>query len=1053
MNTKLELIREYFNNVSKANKELTKKEAFKDLLNRMYVDDDEIIEIINKITLGAEKTIFNIPRKEKLHRGSADTLYNNIIIEFENDLSKTLIHAKEQLAGYLLGQLRSGLGYNFILIASDFINWKVFCPKVELLDKLETLEEHQLELEEIETSSFKVTEKNFEDFYYWLDRFLFKEEKQKATLLKIEEAFGYQSHIFIESYRELHSWYKEAKRYGTVQVSYEQWDKFLSIAYGKFEANERIFLIHTYLSIFAKMLAYTIVSNDDFLNDDKLKGILSGQIFYKYNISNFVDNDFFHWVNGEKDFYALKKVFRLIAQEIATFDYENVQEDILKGVYQELIDLDTRHALGEYYTPDWLCERILNEFDLQPLQKILDPSCGSGSFLLASIKRLQFLNPDLSAEDINNQIYGIDIHPLSVQIAKTTILLALGKNITKAKKPVHINVILANTLLAPEGVSNFFGSDFNMNIDGDVYKLNTQILDDDFVFESVLGICESLANDTFGKKTIDIDIFENVIKRKLPKANLIKTSLVSFFEIYKGLKKVKESGRDSIWKFIISNLYKPYFLSKRFDYIIGNPPWFTYSSISSGNYQEILDNLATLHKVKPAKIANYPHLEIASIFQAYCSSYFLKESGKMALVLPRSFFSADHHDNTRSGEANGFSITNIWDLKDVAPLFRIPSCVLFSVRKHDKQSKKLHYPATTFSGKLDNHNCHYNYAKNLLTENSITLNYIKRGSSSAFSTQSKSNTKANYYKSKFKQGATIVPRAFYFIELNQETPPDFENRTINIKTADSIGTDAKPPWKGLYFENKIESNFIFRTALSKSILPFALYEPDLITLPVIIEKEHDDLKKIKLLNSSELLEEGFIDASRWYANAENIWDLHKTEKNGKITAENYLNWRNKLTDQNLNTRYLVLYNGRGSNASSCVVDRTKIDFEIFIDHALYYFSLNSIEEAHYLNSILNSAIPNKLMKDFQSTGLFGTRNIHRKILDISFSLFDTRNEFHIRLNELSKICSGKVDEYLLNNIPEYQLTAYHLGRLRVEIKKHLNEEIKEIDKIVEQLIK
>ena len=66
--------------------------------------------------------MLNIPRKDKIHRGSADTLYNRVIIEFENDLRKTLPHAKEQLAGYMLGQFRSGRGYDFILIASDFVN-------------------------------------------------------------------------------------------------------------------------------------------------------------------------------------------------------------------------------------------------------------------------------------------------------------------------------------------------------------------------------------------------------------------------------------------------------------------------------------------------------------------------------------------------------------------------------------------------------------------------------------------------------------------------------------------------------------------------------------------------------------------------------------------------------------------------------------------------------------------------------------------------------------------------------------------------------------------
>lgn len=78
------LIQSFYSKVKAANKELTKKEAFKDLLNRLYAGEKEIEKIIDAISAGAERTIINIPRKDKLHKGSADTLYNKIIIEFEN---------------------------------------------------------------------------------------------------------------------------------------------------------------------------------------------------------------------------------------------------------------------------------------------------------------------------------------------------------------------------------------------------------------------------------------------------------------------------------------------------------------------------------------------------------------------------------------------------------------------------------------------------------------------------------------------------------------------------------------------------------------------------------------------------------------------------------------------------------------------------------------------------------------------------------------------------------------------------------------------------------
>ena len=272
---------------------------------------------------------------------------------------------------------------------------------------METIKEHELILNEVASASFTLTEHNAEDFYYWIDRFLFKEEKQKASLKRIEEAFGYQSYVFIQCFREMKKNFRAVHKSGEVQVSFEQWNRFLSVAYGSFEATEDNFLIHTYLSVFSKMLAYKVVSNDDYIDDNEMREIINGSIFQRYNISNFVENDFYFWIQNEQSFPTLKQVFRLIAQELSAFDFQNVDEDILKGVYQELIDLDTRHALGEYYTPDWLCERVVKEFDFKPTDKILDPSCGSGSFLRAVTNRIKTLHPDVKIEELNEQIHGI----------------------------------------------------------------------------------------------------------------------------------------------------------------------------------------------------------------------------------------------------------------------------------------------------------------------------------------------------------------------------------------------------------------------------------------------------------------------------------------------------------------------------------------------------------------------------------------------------------------------------------------------------------------------
>jgi type I restriction-modification system DNA methylase subunit len=63
--------------------------------------------------------------------------------------------------------------------------------------------------------------------------------------------------------------------------------------------------------------------------------------------------------------------------------------DVLKALYESLIDPVQRHDLGEYYTPDWLAAKVVRRVVDQPLtQFVLDPACGSGTFLFQAIRRL-----------------------------------------------------------------------------------------------------------------------------------------------------------------------------------------------------------------------------------------------------------------------------------------------------------------------------------------------------------------------------------------------------------------------------------------------------------------------------------------------------------------------------------------------------------------------------------------------------------------------------------------------------------------------------------------
>jgi hypothetical protein len=170
-----------------------------------------------------------------------------------------------------------------------------------------------------------------------------------------------------------------------------------------------------------------------------------------------------------------------------------------------------------------------------------------------------------------------------------------------------------------------------------------------------------------------------------------------------------------------------------------------------------------------------------------------------------------------------------------------------------------------------------------------------------------------------------------------------------------------------------------------------------------------------------------------------------------MSANDRINFQRGITEQNLNAKYLVLYNASAKDANATIVDRTSLDLEFLVDHKAYVFYTDDENEAYYLTAILNSTAPNAMMKDFQSKGLFGARDVHKKILDIYYPKFDGSNKTHQQLAVLSKECHAKTQIYIGNNPPQQELGAMHLGRLRTAIKKHLSKEMESIDKLVKSI--
>lgn len=113
--------------------------------------------------------------------------------------------------------------------------------------------------------------------------------------------------------------------------------------------------------------------------------------------------------------------------------------DLLKNLYQELFPRALRHRLGEYYTPDWLARHVLDQVGYAggADRRLLDPACGSGTFLLMAIQRIRDAWPSSRIGDapssskaklcghILSHVVGIDLNPLAVMTARANYLIAI----------------------------------------------------------------------------------------------------------------------------------------------------------------------------------------------------------------------------------------------------------------------------------------------------------------------------------------------------------------------------------------------------------------------------------------------------------------------------------------------------------------------------------------------------------------------------------------------------------------------------------------------------
>lgn len=142
-----------------------------------------------------------------------------------------------------------------------------------------------------------------------------------------------------------------------------------------------------------------------------------------------------------------KLIFTLndFIEELGTYDLSKIRSDVIGRVYEELIPDVERHSLGQYYTPPPIAELITEMCIQSPDDRVLDPACGSGGFLVKAYHKLKdlkkkenpFADDDKLHEEILNQLYGIDINPFPAQLSSINLAV---RNLKVSSRNINLVV-------------------------------------------------------------------------------------------------------------------------------------------------------------------------------------------------------------------------------------------------------------------------------------------------------------------------------------------------------------------------------------------------------------------------------------------------------------------------------------------------------------------------------------------------------------------------------------------------------------------------------------
>ncbi|HEY8125408.1 MAG TPA: N-6 DNA methylase [Methylocystis sp.] len=925
------------------------------------------------VEFGAALTDLDFEKRVPEVKGRIDALIGRTVFEAKSDLDKEWADVERRMPDYLADREREERQH-FVGVASDGRKWAVF----ELAGgKLVKVKETVLDPEEAGV------------FLAWLDGALALKASLPPDALTIRSELGNGSVAFHLVDARLRALWEKLKNHPAVSLKRQLWAELLKLVYGREIESDALWFQHTFLVIVAKCIALAVMR----MREDDPKRLLSGEAFAAAGINGAVESDFFDWIVADAEG---EELVRRIMTHVRRFRLAEVESDVLKILYESLIDRAERHGLGEYYTPDWLAAKIVKATVSAPLeQRVLDPACGSGTFLFHAIRH--FLREaeevgqaeDLRAAEVCAHVAGMDIHPVAVIIARVTYLLALAPALATRKGALSIPVYLGDSMQL--SISQLMaGKELVIRVppppagqgkSGERDENGREQLDfpdtfcrDPALFDKAIERMRTGSEADMTRDQIEKALYR--ITEQHYRADVTEEqqwAIKDLGKTYVTFDRLRREGRDSVWAYVARNLSRPLAYSAAGGWahvMVGNPPWVAYRHMSP-DLQTRFKELAKGELVYVGgKLATQN--DLCALFTVRATMLYLRSGGRLGLVLPMAVLTRGQFDRLRRGSFHTSRIG--WDAAwvmndDVQPLFPVPCCAVFGRRT--ATSRPLPDKVRVYSGNLPLRDAPEEIADRFLkvTEGAPAL-------------QVASFEGGSPYRESFRQGATLVPRMLCLVERKvmgrlgaDPSAPFVISRRNNQE---------KMPWKELPgVESRVEAEFLHSVLLGESILPYRLFKSFEGVVPVT--------EKGKMLDAKAAQSRGFDDLYGWMRRAEKVWA--DNSESGDMTLTGRFNYHNELSAQFPLAPLRVVYSKAGTNPCAALVRSSNA----VIDHKLYWSAVTSANEARYLVAILNSETARKRVEAYQSRGQWGARDFDKVIFNLPIPRFDAKNKTHAAL--------------------------------------------------------